>query len=94
MPGTPDIVILEHACRDNLIILTFDKDYGELIYRHNSFIPGGIVFFRFNPATPDEPSSILRTILTDKRILMAGKYTVIDRKRIRQRNLKKRDETT
>lgn len=41
----------------------FARDYGELIYRHKVFIPAGLVYFRFNPATPEEPADILLNII-------------------------------
>jgi predicted nuclease of predicted toxin-antitoxin system len=33
-PGSKDEDILARANTESLIILTFDRDYGELIYRH------------------------------------------------------------
>jgi predicted nuclease of predicted toxin-antitoxin system len=89
MPGARDISILERACLENLIILTFDKDYGELIYRYRSFIPGGIVFFRSNPSTPEEPFSILKRMFSDEGISLQNAYTIIGKNRIRQRKLRK-----
>lgn len=38
-PGEKDINILKRAQNDNLIIITFDKDYGELIFRHKVYNP-------------------------------------------------------
>jgi predicted nuclease of predicted toxin-antitoxin system len=59
MPGAKDSDILKIAYDENRIILTFDRDYGELIYRYKSYPPGGIVYFRFEPSDPEEPSKIL-----------------------------------
>jgi len=56
MPGSHDIAILERACRENLIILTFDKDYGELIYRYNSFIPPDFQSYSTDEGHPACPS--------------------------------------
>jgi len=86
-PGAKDLDILKRARRENRIVLTFDRDYGELIYRHRSFIPGGIVYFRFDPSTPEEPAKILSKILKEGKVSLLGKFTVIAIDRIRQRTL-------
>ncbi|MBE0447577.1 MAG: DUF5615 family PIN-like protein [Actinobacteria bacterium] len=86
-PGSKDIDILQQAQIEKRIILTFDRDYGEMIYRHESIAPAGIVFFRFNPSAPEEPARILLRILREDKISIMGKFTVVERGRIRQRVL-------
>ena len=86
-PGSKDIDILKRAHIENRVILTFDRDYGELIYRHRAFIPGGVVYFRFDPSTPKKPAEILSKIIKEGKISILGKFTVIERDRIRQRTL-------
>ncbi|MEA3369122.1 MAG: DUF5615 family PIN-like protein [Candidatus Ratteibacteria bacterium] len=87
MPGAKDPDILKRASKENRVILTFDRDYGELIYRHKLSIPSGIIYFRFNPLTPEEPGEIILKILKQSNISILGKFTVIGRDRIRQRML-------
>jgi len=86
-PGAKNLAVLKRACRENRIVLTFDRDYGELIYRHRSFIPGGVIYFRFDPSRPEEPARILSEILKEGKVSTLGKFTVIERDRIRQRTL-------
>lgn len=87
-PGAKDLDILKRARRENRIILTFDRDYGELIYRHGSFIPGGVVYFRFDPSTSEEAAKILSKTLKEGKVSILGKFTVIERDRMRQRTLR------
>jgi predicted nuclease of predicted toxin-antitoxin system len=87
-PGAKDGDILKRACDENRTILTFDRDYGELIYRYKSYPPGGVVYFRFDPVTPEEPAEILLNILKNSHISIIGKFTVVERNRIRQRELR------
>lgn len=87
MAGSKDAVVLKYACENRLIILTFDRDYGELIYRHKSPIPEGIVFFRFVPLKSSEPAEILLQILKQKKVSFTRKFTVIEKDKIRQRHL-------
>ena len=86
-PGSKDADILKRAHTERLIILTFDRDYGELIYRHQASPPVGVVYFRFAPATPSEPADILLHIMDRADLSVIGKFTIIERGRIRQRSL-------
>jgi predicted nuclease of predicted toxin-antitoxin system len=86
-PGSKDEDILKRAHRERLILLTFDRDYGELIYRHQDFPPAGVVYFRFAPATPSEPAEILNSIMASSDLSVIGKFTIVERGRIRQRSL-------
>ena len=88
-PGAKDQDILKRAHEQSLIVLTFDRDYGELIYRYKSFVPAGVVYFRFDPHTPEEPAEILVNILDKGKVSILGKFTVVERDRIRQRTLPK-----
>lgn len=38
-PGISDKEVIQIAQKEKLIILTFDKDYGELIFRHSIQFP-------------------------------------------------------
>jgi predicted nuclease of predicted toxin-antitoxin system len=88
-PGAKDCDILNRAHTENLIILTFDRDYGELIYKHNLLTPKGVVYFRFTPNSPEEPAKILIDIIKIGKPLLADKFTVVEKERIRQRPILK-----
>ena len=69
-------------------ILTFDRDYGELIYRLRLRSPRGVIYLRFHPHTPEEPASILLlNLLQIEGLQFEERFTVVDRDRIRQRPL-------
>src|SRR5271169_4536146 len=51
-PGMPDADILLIAKREQRIILTFDRDFGELVF-HSGHTAPGIVLFRFDPQPPE-----------------------------------------
>ena len=86
-PGSQDEDILKRAHTESLIILTFDRDYGELIYRHQALPPAGVVYFRFAPATPSEPAEILINVMDRADLSVIGKFTIVERGRVRQRSL-------
>ena len=85
-PGSADIDVLKQAHQEKLIILTFDRDYGELIFKYHKFLPEGVVYFRFDPSFPEEPARILIKILRKSQFSLIRKFTVIELDRIRQRN--------
>ena len=64
-PGAKDIEVLKRANQEKLIILTFDRDYGELIYKYKLPVPYGLLYFRFAPETPEDPGRILLRILRE-----------------------------
>src|SRR5512143_2144722 len=47
-PGSSDIAILERAQRENRIIVTFDKDFGELAFHSGLPAVSGIILFRIS----------------------------------------------
>lgn len=86
-PGASDSEVLSKANSERRIVLTFDRDYGELIYRLKYPQPSGVIYFRFFPRTPVEPAEHLLRLLSSTEIVLENKFTVIERDRIRQRPL-------
>jgi len=58
-PGARDWEVLQRAATEARVILTFDRDYGELIYRRRLSVPAGVVYFRYDPVSPEEPAEHL-----------------------------------
>lgn len=86
-PGIPDTAVLARAADEQRIILTFDRDYGELIYRQRLRSPSGIIYLRFQPQTSTEPAEILLDLFQTGDVEFEKRFTVIARDQIRQRNL-------
>ena len=88
-PGGKDEYILKRAHTERLdhFNLRSGRDYGELIYRHQALPPAGVVYFRFAPATPSEPAEILLNVMDKADLSVIGKFTIVERNRIRQRSL-------
>ena len=86
-PGAKDHEIMARAAREERIILTFDRDYGELIYRLRHPAPAGLIYLRFVPSTPREPAEIVLQLLTVEGLVPEGRFTVVERTQIRQRPL-------
>ena len=88
-PGASDREVLDMAVAENRILLTFDRDFGMLVYRAGVEAPSGVVLFRFIPASPEEPSEVLLGLLERPELEFEGYFTVIDRERVRQRPIQR-----
>jgi predicted nuclease of predicted toxin-antitoxin system len=59
-PGSSDDDVLARAMREGRVLLTFDKDFGELAWRSGLPASAGIVLFRL-PMPP--PSDVISTVV-------------------------------
>ena len=48
-PDAHDEFILGHAVSDDRILVTCDRDFGELVFKHRAAPPPGIIYIRFEP---------------------------------------------
>ncbi|MBM3473482.1 MAG: hypothetical protein FJX75_09455 [Armatimonadetes bacterium] len=86
-PGALDEEVLSRSVTEGRVLLTFDRDYGYLIYGRRRQPPPGIVYLRFDPETPTEPAERVLALLTAASIEFGGMLTVVGRRSIRQRPL-------
>ncbi len=83
--GITDEEVMELAMAEERLILTFDQDYGTLIFKDGYRPPQGVVFFRWDEFLPDEPATFLIELFKNKDITYEKLFTVIDKNNIRQR---------
>jgi predicted nuclease of predicted toxin-antitoxin system len=88
-PGIPDVDVMEMASELNFIILTFDSDYGEIIFKHKRDNPPTVIYFREKGSDPLFAGRLLLKLLSDSSISIQGSFTVVEEKNIRQRFYKK-----
>lgn len=85
-PGIRDEAVLASAVADHRVLLTFDKDFGDLVYRVGRPASCGVVFFRIPLAQPAAlASGIVQTI--GSRDDWEGNFSVIEPGQIRMRAL-------
>lgn len=84
-PGVSDTDVLRIATERQLIILTFDKDYGEIIFKYDIVNPPSVIYFRDKGHTPLFAGMSLLKILQTEAINLKGAFTVIEKSNIRQR---------
>lgn len=63
MPRATDADVLRRAAADGRWVLTFDRDYGELVFARAVPPPPAIVFLRQAAYAPDWPARIVQDLL-------------------------------
>jgi predicted nuclease of predicted toxin-antitoxin system len=82
--GMRDKEVIELAQKEKAVILTFDRDYGELIARHALQNPPAVVYFRLKGSSPEYAAEILMKLMKQN-IIFENHFTVIESGNIRQR---------
>jgi len=83
-PGISDQEVIAMAQAEGRIILTFDKDYGELIFKGGIDSPPAVLFLRYRGKDPQAAARLIRETLEAGTVL-EGRFTVIEEEGIRQR---------
>ena len=86
-PSITDREVMQIAVDENRTIITFDRDYGELIYKYGFRPPAGVIYLRMQNYQPEEPAELLLKLLNSSNLEFAGLFTVADEKSIRQRKI-------
>ena len=85
IPGIKDEFIMSLADEQERIILTFDRDYGELIFKFHYKPKNGVIYLRLDDYTPELPGKLIERLIGNSHIDFANKLTVLDKNGIRQR---------
>ena len=83
-PSMPDSDILQVAERDSRMVITMDKDFGELVYRLRRQ-HSGVLLLRMEDADGDEKAEMLHWILSNFIEELEGKFCVFQNGRLRIR---------
>lgn len=86
MRGAADEAVLARARAEGRLLLTQDKDFGELAFRCDLPAECGIVLFRLAGANPDADTERMLAVLTG-RSDWAGHFSVATDDRVRMRPL-------
>ena len=90
--GIDDTEVLALARKEGRWLVTFDRDYGELLFARNNAPPPAVILLRVTSYRPEEPAAWLEQMLCDQDKLL-GKFTVFTGKELRARPLLHRIET-
>lgn len=77
-PGVEDNNVMDIAINEERTILTFDPDYGELIFKHNYKPKKGVIYLRLDQYKPEEPGKIIEQLLAKNEYDLNNALTVLD----------------
>jgi predicted nuclease of predicted toxin-antitoxin system len=83
--GIQDEDVIHLANHQKRVIITFDKDYGVLIFKNNLKPEKGVIFLRLKNYEPDEPGRFIEHLLKTDKFSTDDALTVFDGEIIRQR---------
>ncbi len=85
--GTPDIDVISFARQENRLLLTDDKDFGELVFRQRWAVPG-LILMRVASEHPQTRWKRLAAAIGRFNESLYGRYVVIEESRFRFRPLR------
>ncbi len=88
MPGASDEAVLAKATETGRWLVTFDRDYGELVFSRQCAPPPAILYLRQEPMPPTRPAAWVLELLAEP-TLAEGHLVVIGERAIRRRPLPK-----
>lgn len=86
MPGVADREVLERAQEEKRLVVTFDKDFGELAFRYGLPATSGVILFRLSGSSPEEDNARALAAL-ESGIDWVGSFSVVTDDRVRVRPL-------
>ncbi|MFO0811460.1 MAG: DUF5615 family PIN-like protein [Gemmataceae bacterium] len=86
MAGATDEQVLAHAVAEGRVLLTFDKDFGDLAFHAGLPATCGVILFRI---PTDAPAAMIARVaaVVQSRPDWSGVFAVVDEWRIRVRSL-------
>jgi predicted nuclease of predicted toxin-antitoxin system len=85
-PGSNDADVLKRAVAEERIVITFDKDFGELAFHSRLPAQCGIILLRIPEQSPAYIAKIIATAI-ESRTDWEGHFSVIEEQRIRMKKL-------
>ncbi len=81
-PREEDDSVMEHALREERIVVTEDKDFAQLVYA-NRQATGGVLFLRFSAKARASIAKTVVDIVQRRGERLKGKFTVVQPGRVR-----------
>lgn len=82
--GISDDEVLRRANQKGVVLLTSDKDFGEMVYRDRRFTCG-IVLIRLSGMENDEKAEIVANVIHDHADELRSAFTVVSHRNLRIR---------
>lgn len=84
MPAASDQEVMRYARQTQRWIITFDRDYGDLVFRGAMLPPPAILYFRQEPYPPERPADLTLAMISEPQ-QAEGYMVVISEQGVRRR---------
>lgn len=84
-PGIPDETVLSIANNRGALLVTADKDFGELVFRRQQ-LNAGVLLIRLAGLPPQSKAEVVTAAVRDHSDELPGAFSVLSRGMIRIRN--------
>ena len=84
--GSADVEVLEWACREQRWLVTFDRDYGYLVFAAGHQAPPAVILLRVPSYRPEEPAQWILQMMKRPNEY-EGHFSVFDGTTLRRRAL-------
>ncbi len=74
--GLDDDVILQRSVAEDRIVITVDKDFGDLVFR-DALVHKGVILLRPENKSPARLIALLETLLRDHAHELPGRFVVV-----------------
>ena len=84
-PGISDEEVLKRANAKDAILITADKDFGEMVFHQNLLTVGGVILLRLSGLSPERKAEIVGKAVEKRSSELPIAFSVISPGRIRIR---------
>ncbi len=91
-PGSPDLAVLARAYEETRVLITFDKDFGQLVFQFGAKASHGVILFRISQSSSAIVAERAAAILASRED-WTGYFSVVDDFGIRMRPLHKNPQS-
>ena len=84
-PGSSDEEILRKANKQLSLLITADKDFGEMVFRQNLLSAGGVVLIRLAGLSSERKAEVVSRVFRDRGTELPQSFSVISPGRVRIR---------
>ena len=82
VPRTPDVELIEKAASERRVVITFDKDFGELVFKRGHSV--AVVLIRLRETSMTETVSVVMDLVRSEGENLHGLFCVVENTRIRK----------
>lgn len=82
VPRTPDTELIEKAARERRVVITFDKDFGELVFKQGHAV--AVVLIRLRETSMEGTVSVVMNLIRNEGENLYRLFCVIEKSRVRK----------